>query len=252
MNFQLRLATWGMALLSLCGPESNSPVWGQAPLNSTGQLDVDALRQDHFEPLFNGQDLQGWRVVNGNGQYRIEQGAIVGWGENIKSNTFLRTEETFRDFELAFEFKFLDRSGNSGLMFRAQQRPAADGSPNQDGRVFGYQCEHDQNHDRSWTAGLYDEARRDWLFPLKGDELAGKQFTRQGQTLFRWEDWNVITVRCQGNHIQTWLNGERRVDFLDRDPQHTTLEGFIALQVHNGPACQVAWRNLYLKVLHEE
>ena len=226
--------------------------WAQAPLTAAGHLDVIALKAAGFEPLFNGKDLQGWRSLNGNGQYKVEDGAIVGYGENINANTFLCTEETFKDFELAFEFRFLDRAGNSGLMFRANQRPGKDGRPDPDGRVFGYQCEHDQNHPRSWTAGLYDEARRGWLFPRQGEKEAEQKFTAQGQQLFRWEDWNVITIRCAGNHIETWLNGEQRVDFLDQDEKDATYRGFIGLQVHNGPSCRVAWRNLYLKVLHEE
>ena len=230
----------------------DTTVWGQAPLTKVGLLDVEAVRKAGFEPLFNGTDLKGWRSVNGNGQFKVEGDTIVGFGQNINANTFLRTDETFKNFELVFEFRFNDRAGNSGLMFRANQRPSKDGTPDPDGRVFGYQCEHDQNHPRSWSAGLYDEARRGWLFPRSGDKETEQKFTAQGQQLFRWDEWNVITVRCEGNHIETWLNGEKRVDFKDEDPKEATYQGFIALQVHNGPLCNVAWRNLYLKVLHEE
>jgi hypothetical protein len=231
---------------------ATNSAWGQAPLTAAGQLDLAALKAAGFEPLFNGNDLQGWSSLNGNGQFKVEAGTIVGFGENINANTFLCTQETCKDFELAFEFRFLDRAGNSGLMFRANQRPDKDGKPDPNGRVFGYQCEHDQNHSRSWTAGLYDEARRGWLFPRQGDKDAEQKFTAQGQQLFRWDDWNVITVRCEGNHIESWLNGERRVDFVDQDEKDATYRGFIGLQVHNGPSCRVAWRNIYLKVLHEE
>ena len=231
---------------------ATNSAWGQAPLTAAGQLDLAALKAAGFEPLFNGNDLQGWSSLNGNGQFKVEAGTIVGFGENINANTFLCTQETFKYFELVFEFRFLDRAGNSGLMFRANQRPDKDGKPDPNGRVFGYQCEHDQNHSRSWTAGLYDEARRGWLFPRQGDKDAEQKFTAQGQELFRWDDWNVITVRCEGNHIESWLNGERRVDFVDQDEKDATYRGFIGLQVHNGPSCRVAWRNIYLKVLHEE
>jgi len=244
----LRLLVFLIAILG----GTSAASWGQAPLTKAGLLDVEAVRKARFEPLFNGTDLKGWRSVNGNGQFKVEGDAIVGFGQNINANTFLRTEETYKNFELVFEFRFNDRAGNSGLMFRANQRPNKDGSPNPDGRVFGYQCEHDQNHSRSWTAGLYDEARRGWLFPRSGDKEAEQKFTAQGQETFRWDEWNVITVRCEGNHIETWLNGQKRVDFKDEDPKEATFQGFIALQVHNGPLCNVAWRNLYLKVLHEE
>ncbi|MGB0993531.1 MAG: 3-keto-disaccharide hydrolase [Akkermansiaceae bacterium] len=194
--------------------------------------------------LFDGKTLNGWKIVGGNGKYKVEDGCIVGYGKNVKGNTFLRTEKTYGDFELTYEFKFDDRTGNSGLMFRALQKPSDDGN----GRVHGYQCEGD-NGDRSWTAGLYDEARRGWLFPKKSDKDHCKKFTAQGTKLFKWKEWNTIVIRCQGNHIQTWLNGEKRVDFKDTDPKHDTREGFFGLQVHGGKSCNVRWRNLKLKQL---
>ncbi|MCA9001032.1 MAG: DUF1080 domain-containing protein, partial [Planctomycetes bacterium] len=207
------------------------------------------LPSNGARPIFDGETLNGWRVVGGTGQYRVEDGCIVGFGEDIKGNTFLRTEETYGDFELRYQFRFDDRAGNSGLMFRAAQKPAEDGN----GTVFGYQCEGDNGHERSWSAGLYDEARRGWLFPRqKGDEKDAKlraEFTTHGQHLFRWDDWNDFVIRCEGNHIQTWLNGELRVDFVDSDPKHDTRQGFIGLQVHGGQSCAVRWRNLSLREL---
>lgn len=198
--------------------------------------------------LFDGKTLKGWKSVGGNGQYKVEDGCIVGFGKNIRGNTFLRTEKTYGDFELTYEFKFDDRSGNSGLMFRAKQKPSENGN----GRVYGYQCEGDNGHARSWTAGLFDEARRGWLYPHKTsaeDAEKRKAFTKQGQRLFKWDDWNTIVIRCKGNHIQTWLNGEKRVDFIDKDSKHDTREGFFGLQVHGGKSCNVRWRNLRLKQL---
>lgn len=197
--------------------------------------------------LFNGKDLSGWKIVGGNGKFKVEDATIVGFGKNVRGNTFLRTEKTYTDFELSYEFKFDDVSGNSGLMFRANQKPSDDGN----GRVFGYQSEGCNNKDRSWTAGIFDEARRGWLFPVKGggeDEAKQrKTFTEQGKKLFKWDDWNTIVVRCEGNHIQTWLNGEKRVNLRDEDKKNDTREGFIALQVHGGKSCNVRWKNIQLK-----
>jgi len=115
-------------------------------------------------------------------------------------------------------------------------------------------CEHDnfKNGKRAWTAGVYDEARRGWLYPGKlggGDNATKKAFTEQGIRLFKWNDWNTIVIRCEGHHIQTWLNGEKRADFMDNDEEHFTPEGFIAFQVHGGKSGDILWRNIYLKEL---
>lgn len=226
---------------ALVVPAAAGPAAPEAP--ALPPDDPAALVADGFTALFNGRDLSGWTKVGGTGEFKAEDGAVVGFGQNIRGNTFLRTEDTYGDFVLVFEFQFVDPSGNSGCQFRSQQK---DG----DARVFGYQCEHDSNRNRSYTAGIYDEARRGWLYPGKfsGEEVA-EAFTRQGQRIFKWDDWNRIVIRCEGNHIRTWLNGEPRADFRDTDEEHFTPEGFIALQVHGGKSGHIRWRNIYLKAL---
>ena len=207
--------------------------------------DAAKLKEDGFAPLFNGTDFTGWKKVGGTGQYEVKDGAIRGFGKPVKANTFLRTEKTYTDFVFVFQVKMLDRKGNSGCQFRSNQRE-------KDGRVYGYQCEHDQDRGgkRAFTAGVYDEARRKWLFPHKdASEEEKEAFTKQGLRLFKWDDWNTIVIRCKGRHIQTWLNGEKRADFHDTDEKDFTPEGFFGLQVHGGPSGEIMWRNLYLKEL---
>lgn len=198
--------------------------------------------------LFDGKTLTGWKKVGGTGQYKVEDGCIVGFGENVRGNTFLRTEKEYGDFDLTFEFKFDDLTGNSGFMFRAAQKPG------DNGRVFGYQCEAD-NTKRAWTAGLYDESRRGWLFPEQKQSTNKDHrdwFSAEGNKLMKWDDWNTIRIRCKGNHIQTWLNGVKRVDHVDTDEKHDTRKGFFGLQVHGGKSCNVRWRNLILTPLVTE
>ncbi|MDP0491587.1 MAG: DUF1080 domain-containing protein [Verrucomicrobiota bacterium JB023] len=217
------------------------------PAGLPAESKPEALKEAGFTSLFNGENLDGWRKTGGNAEYEVKNGAVRGFGENIKGNTFLRTEDEFGDFIFTFQFKFLDKSGNSGCMFRAFQKG---GKP--DGRVAGYQCEHDnwKEKQRSWTAGIFDEARRGWLYPHKDADQAKKdQFTGQGSRLFNWDGWNTIVIKCEGNHLQTWLNGELRADFTDTSDEHTDLKGFIALQVHGGKSGDILWRNLYLKEL---
>ncbi|MBK1828017.1 3-keto-disaccharide hydrolase [Haloferula rosea] len=198
--------------------------------------------EEGFTPLFNGKDFTGWKKVNGNGEFKVDGDCIVGFGENVKKNTFLRTEKTYGDFDFRFDMKFDTLEGNSGMMFRALQKPG------EDGRVHGYQCEHDNGKGRAWTAGLYDEARRGWLFPDKKDKEACAAFTKQGKEVIKWDDWNSIRILCEGKRIQIWINGEPRVDYTD-EAKEFTPEGFFGLQVHSGKACKVRWRNLRVKEL---
>lgn len=216
-------------------------------LFSCFSLSAFAVDADGFVSLFNGKDLTGWKKVNGTGAFKVDEGSILGYGENIKGNTFLRTDKTYSDFEFSYEFKFDSLKGNSGLQFRSNQK-------NGNGRVYGYQCEASNTKERVMSAGIYDEARRGWLFPKKNmkDAVLKKAwdaFNKEGQSLFKWDGWNEYKIRCVGNHIQTWLNGELRADFHDTDAEHDTRNGFFALQVHGGASCAVRWRNIKVKEL---
>lgn len=195
-----------------------------------------------FTPLFNGKDLTGWKSVGGTGEYKVENGEIVGSGDKVKENTFLRSEKTYKNFDFRFQMKFITLKGNSGMMFRGLQKPG------ENGRVFGYQCEHD-NTPRCWTAGLYGEAMtRGWMVPDKKNEEQAKAFTEANKKRFKADDWNDIRILCEGKHIQIWLNGEQTVDYTDVLPD-AIAEGFFGMQVHAGQSTHVSWRNLRVKEL---
>jgi len=52
---------------------------------------------------------------------------------------------------------------------------------------------------RAWTGGIYDEARREWLYPLEYNPVAKKAFKKS--------EWNKMRVECIGSSIRTWING---------------------------------------------
>lgn len=199
--------------------------------------------------------LEGWVRKGGNATYSVEGKELVGSCVLNTPNTFLCSEKTYGDFILEYDFK-VDPRLNSGVQIRSEcfdteaivkwkgkeiKVPA--------GRVHGYQIEIDPEptRDRWWSAGIYDEARRDWLFPgsMGGD---GKAFTEAGRKLFKQGDWNHVKVEAIGNTIKTWLNGKPCAEIND----NMTLRGLIGLQVHgigndqSKVGAQVRWRNMKL------
>ena len=184
-----------------------------------------------WEPLFNGKNLKGWEKKNGKAEYKVEDGAIVGISKVNTPNTFLVTKDTYKDFILEFEFK-IDDGLNSGVQFRSESK-----KDYQDGRVHGYQFEIDPSK-RAWTGGVYDEARRGWLYPLTKNPFAQKAFKNN--------EWNKARIEAVGNSIRTWVNGVPCANLWD----DKTPEGFIALQVHgigDNKALEgktVSWKNI--------
>ncbi|HEX5222735.1 MAG TPA: DUF1080 domain-containing protein [Verrucomicrobiae bacterium] len=205
--------------------------------------------------LFNGKDLSGWVQRGGKATYTIEGNDIVGTSVLNTDNTFLCTGKTYGDFILEYDFK-VDPKLNSGVQIRSEYFDTAkeiewNGKkikiPAQ--RVHGYQIEIDPDvpRKRMWSGGIYDEARRGWLFPSDGEQgPQAKTFSEQGLKIFKPNNWNHVRVEAKGDSIKTWLNGTRCADIKDS----MTPRGFIALQVHgigndkSKEGMQVRWRNL--------
>ncbi|TAN21666.1 MAG: DUF1080 domain-containing protein, partial [Chitinophagaceae bacterium] len=200
----------------------------------TGYGFAQVLSQKGWENLFNGKNLQGWHQVNGQAKFSVVNGEITGTAVLNSPNSFLATDRTYDDFILEADFK-VDSTMNSGIQIRSESMDSYE-----NGRVHGYQVEIDPSG-RAWSGGIYDEARRGWLYPLTYNPAAQKAF-KQGQ-------WNHFHIECIGNTMRTWINGVAAASLVD----NMTHKGFIALQVHgigNDKARvgeQVRFRNIRIK-----
>src|SRR5687767_10152284 len=165
-----------------------------------------------FVALFDGKTLEGWEQHSGKAEYRVEDGVIVGKTVTGTGNSFLCTKKKYGDF--VFEFEFKVASGmNSGVQFRSEYydketavQIAGKEKKFPADRVFGYQYEIDPSA-RAFTGGVYDEARRGWLFDLKKNEGARKALMA--------DVWNAGRIECKGDQIKTWINGVLAADLKD-------------------------------------
>ena len=204
--------------------------------------------EDAWTPLFNGKDFTGWAQHSGKAEYRVEDGCVVGKTVAGTGNSFLCTTKEYGDFILEFEFK-VPAGMNSGVQFRSlffdhdtEVEGAGKKTKLPADRVHGYQFEIDPSP-RAWTGGVYDEARRGWLFDLKNNEPARKAF-KSGE-------WNLARIECRGDSIKTFLNGVPAADLKDG----LTTKGIIALQVHGignkkeAEGKEIRWRNIRIQEL---
>jgi len=183
--------------------------------------------------LFDGKTLKGWNQKDGQAKYTVENGQIVGTTVANTTNSFLCTNETYSDFILELELKVEDKM-NSGIQFRSLSKPDY-----KEGRVHGYQMEIDPTA-RAWSGGIYDEARRDWLY-IPNINPAGKK-------AFRIGEWNKYRIEAIGTTIRTWVNGVPVAHLID----DMTAKGFIALQVHAIYAdmkegMKIRWKNIKIQ-----
>lgn len=191
------------------------------------------MAQGNWKPLFNGKNFDGWKQLNGKAKYTVEDDMVVGQTVMGTPNSFMATEKTYSDFILEYEF-FIDTDMNSGVQIRSNSN-----KDYRDYRVHGYQVEIDPSA-RGYTGGIYDEARRGWLYPLSRNNKA--------RTAFKMAHWNKVRVQAIGNSINTWVNGVQCSRLVD----DMTSEGFIALQVHgignkdHLEGSQIKWKNIMI------
>jgi hypothetical protein len=196
--------------------------------------------------LFNGKNLDGWVVQDGQAKYTVEDGMIVGTTATAGKNTFLCTTRDYADFDLELDV-LCDKQLNSGMQIRSHvyQKDTPQASLpkklREKGEVYGYQCEI-ATADKCVSGNFWDEGRwTKWYDDLTKRPGACAAF-KEGQ-------WNHYRIVAQGDRIRSWVNGVLCADF--RDGQDAT--GFIGLQVHavkagTGPF-KVRWKNVTLREL---
>jgi len=196
-------------------------------------ISCSSVDESGWYNLFNGKDLSGWKQLNGEAKYEVVDGMVVGTTVLNTPNSFLCTEKNYSDFILELDLFVGDM--NSGIQIRSESR-----QDYMNGRVHGYQCEVDPS-ERAWSAGIYDEARRGWLYPL--------DLNPEARSAFKIGEWNHYRIECIGTSIKTWLNEVPVAHIVD----DMTQEGFIALQVHgignnkDREGQQIKWKNIKIK-----
>lgn len=166
-----------------------------------------------WTPLFNGRDLDGWRV-EGKARFTVEDGLMVGrQGPGGEAGDLLSTS-SFDDFELEVTWA-MDWPGNSGVWFRYQEPERS------------YQADILEWKDPvCWSGSLY---------------RPGKMFValNEDPSIVRRNGWNTFLVRAEGQRLVVHLNGRRVADVRD----DLSMRGRIGFQVHAGaPFAKMAIR----------
>lgn len=143
-------------------------------------------------PLFDGHSLKGWTIQNG-GQFIAHDGVLTvnrgtGW---------LRSNDTFADYILVLEFRFLEAKANSGIFVRTGPTSKSDEKGYPDN---GYQVQCMDTVEGDHPLGsliLYGAP----AFDTHSDSAAIKRaYHPTGQ-------WNTFEITCRGETLVVKLNG---------------------------------------------
>ena len=190
--------------------------------------------------LFNGKDLEGWRVflkpdakseVKPEEVFTVKDGVIECTG---KPFGYLITKKEYGDYKLELEWKWPEKAGNSGVFV------------------------HVSGPDKIWPKGaeaqLYAGSAGDfWLvdgFKLTVDKT--RQDKKTARHFYRMKtdkpvekkigEWNKYEITCKGDTISLIINGIKVNEGTDAEAS----KGKILLQSEGAPVC---FRNIKLTPL---
>lgn len=178
---------------------------------------LDASFAGNWKFLFNGENLNGWKVV-GSPEWKVVDGVIQVKGTGDKMG-WLIADKPYSNFIFRARFKW--SGGNSGIQIRSR----LDGE-----KIVGYQCNLDPGRPFA-TGSLIDENARGML---RESEISAEELFKKGE-------WNEYEISALGDHIVIQVNGFKTVDL--RDPKGDK-EGILALQMDPASGAAMEWTDL--------
>lgn len=166
-----------------------------------------------LEPIFNGKDLSGWKVVD-LPYWTVVEGVIVGVNDEQKKGSMLYTEKSYGDVIVEVEVRFTGEI-DSGIMVRKPELQV--------------------------QIGVSRSLQRDMTCSFYTDKYPEEARAERAIKLLKPGEWNRIRVEAKGDTFTVWLNGEQVSQYQDAKYKEP---GPIGLQIHPGLVMKVEFRDL--------
>lgn len=161
-----------------------------------------------WKPIFDGRTFDGWHK-NGQGEWTIEEGAMVGRANRTKLYGHLVSDKSYGDMSIRFNYKC--STGDSGFFIRTKMQ--------EPDKTIGLQVQCGPLG--SGNGGIYDSYGRGWLqHPTLDDE---KEF-------YKKDGWNEMLIAAHGGKVTVHVNGIKSADL---DDDKINPEGVLATQMHS-------------------
>jgi len=217
-----------------------------------------------FQSLFNGKDLSGWVVPEGdNGHWKVLDGVIdYDAASEAKGDKNLWTEKEFGDFVLKIDWRIKE---TSGLYPMPIVLPDGTNKTDEDGKEI--KIERPNADSGIFLRGVGKGQINIWCWPIGSGELWGYRNdksmppeVRAGATPKVCADnpvgqWNTFEITMVGDRVTIVLNGKKVID--NAQLPDIPAKGRLALQHHGGvrngvlsPASSLMqFRNIFIKEL---
>ena len=213
-----------------------------------------------MKPLFNGNDLSGWKKYETDPKRAKSQFTVTkdGWLSIQNGPGDLQTTGEWSDFVLQLECRTNGDNLNSGVFFRC--------IPGQYQNGYEAQIQNRQARGpKTYTIEEYDPkthklASKKKIENWSQDFGTGAIYRRipARRAAAKDREWFTMTVIARGRHIATWVNGIQTVDWTDNRPENENprngcrlKKGPISLQGHD-PTTDLSFRNIRIADLSEK
>jgi Domain of Unknown Function (DUF1080) len=238
-------------------------VWATGILCSAADQDVPK----GFTPLFNGKDLSGWKVPEGdNGHWKVVDGVIdCDARSEGRGDKCLWTEKSFGDFVLRVDWRLKTEPGFKHpvpiILPDGSHKKGPDGK--EETVVI------DDVDSGIYLRGKPKSQVNIWMWPIGSGEVYGYRMDRNMPPEVRAAvtpkknadrprgEWNTFEITLKGDRLWVKLNGEEVI--TNAKLPGVPREGPIALQHHGsydretgqwtGPPSLVQFRNIAIKEL---
>lgn len=178
-----------------------------------------AVAEEEFTPLFNGEDLAGWKAPEGNIWWLAEDGILKVRSGPKKKGSILWTEKDFKNFVVELEFRFGEGTIDSGVHLR-----------NQDQIQIGISG----SLKRDMTASPYIPGKG---YPVEAEGVA---------ELLKESDWNHLRIEVRGMNYVAHLNGKKVMEYTTDTGK---AEGPVGLQLHGNRDMEIDFRDIKIAIL---
>ena len=183
--------------------------------------------------LFNGKDFEGWYMylkdadTDPEDTWKVRDGTILCTG---KPTGFLRTKKKYSDYKLVFEWRWLQKPGNSGVLLHMSNEEKiwplcmeAQLMHKRAGDLIGMGCNFNENKAKKGGPISYTPRMND-----SNEKTPG--------------GWNTYEILCKGDTMELKVNGQ----FQNKATGISIEKGYIGFQSEGVP---IMFRNFKLTPL---
>jgi hypothetical protein len=208
-----------------------------------------ATQSDGFTSLFNGKDLSGWKVPEGdNGHWKVVDGVIdYDASSEAKGDKNLKTEKEFGDFTLKIEWRIKETPFTNPNV--ADILPDGTHKMGPDGKEIKLAVPDSDSG--IYPRGSAKHQVNIWCWPVGSGEVYGVRMdkampaeVRAGVTPKKKMDkpigeWNAFEITVKGTKLTVKLNGEEVI--TNAELPGIPAKGPLALQHHGSKNKEGKW-----------